>query len=263
MLCLILGNTEFPKKILETLEIKNKKYFIIDLSKKNIFRKNNNSFKLSIGQFGKMIKLMKEQKCKKVLFAGKITKPNFSSIKMDIKGFFYLPRIIKAAKLGDAAIIKIIINILKKEKITVISSVTFNPELSLKKGNYTKIKPNLLDKKDIKKGVNYLNKINSYDHTQGLVIRDGSIIKIENNHGTKKMIQSIKSKLNNTGILIKLPKKKQDLRVDLPTIGLDTFKDCRKAGLKGIIMKHKQNIFLDKEDCIKFANKNRIFINII
>ena len=263
MICLILGDTDFPKKILKNFKIKKLKYFIIDLSKKNIFKANQNSFKLNIGQFGKMISLMKEKKCKKVLFAGKIIKPDFLSIRMDIKGFFCLPRIIKAAKIGDAAIIKVIIDILKKEKINVISSIAFNPELSLKKGNYTKVKPNLKDKKDIKKGVDYLNRINAYDYTQGLVVRNRSILRIENIHGTKKMIQSITSKLKKAGILIKLPKKKQDLRIDLPTIGLDTFKDCKKAGLKGIVMKHKQNIFLDKEASIKFANINKIFIKII
>ena len=263
MICLILGDTDFPKKILKNFKIKKLKYFIIDLSKKNIFKKNHNSFKLNIGQFGKMISLMKEKNCKKVLFAGKIIKPDFSSIKMDIKGFFCLPQIIKAAKIGDAAIIKVIIDILKKEKINVISSIAFNSELSLKKGNYTKVKPNLKDKKDIKMGIDYLNRINAYDHTQGLVVRNGSILRTENIHGTKKMIQLVASKLKNAGILIKLPKKKQDLRIDLPTIGLDTIKDCKKVGLKGIVMKHKQNIFLDKEACIKFANINKIFINII
>tara|TARA_B100000767_G_scaffold19474_1_gene17793 strand:- start:414 stop:1205 length:792 start_codon:yes stop_codon:yes gene_type:complete len=263
MICLILGDTSFPKIIVESFKKKKLEYFIIDLSKKNIFKTNSNSFRISVGQFGKMIKLIKEKKCKKVLFAGKISKPNFSLIRMDIKGFFYLPKIIKAAKVGDAAIIKVIIDILKKEKIKVISSITFNPELSLKKGIYTKVKPNLKDKKDIKKGIDYLNKINAYNYTQGLVVRNGSIIIIENNSGTKKMIQSIISKFKNTGILIKLPKKKQDLRIDLPTIGLDTLKDCKKAGLKGIVMKNKQNIFLDKEACVKFANINKIFINII
>ena len=263
MICLILGDTDLPKIILKKFKIKKLKYFIIDLSKKNTFKKNQNSYKLNIGQFGKMISLMKEKKCKKVLFAGKIIKPDFSLIRMDIKGFFCLPKIIKAAKIGDAAIIKVIIDILKKEKINVISSIAFNSELSLKKGIYTKVKPNLKDKKDIKMGVDYLNRINAYDHTQGLVVRNGSILRIENIHGTKKMIQSITSKLKNVGILIKLPKKKQDLRIDLPTIGLDTFKDCKKAGLKGIVMKHKQNIFLDKWACIKFANINKIFINIV
>ena len=62
------------------------------------------------------------------------------------------------------------------------------------------------------------------------------------------------------GVLIKYPKKKQDLRVDLPTIGFDTLKDCKKAGLRGIVLKNKQNIFLEKNRCINFANKNKIFI---
>ena len=73
--------------------------------------------------------------------------------------------------------------------------------------------------------------------------------------GTKKMIQSVKKDKNNPGILIKLPKKKQDLRADLPTIGLDTLKDCKKAGIKGIVLKSKQNIFLDIKKSIEFANK--------
>jgi len=55
-------------------------------------------------------------------------------------------------------------------------------------------------------------------------------------------------------------KKKQDLRVDLPTVGLNTLKQCKVAGLKGIVLKHKKNIFLDKKRSINFANKNKLFI---
>jgi DUF1009 family protein len=51
--------------------------------------------------------------------------------------------------------------------------------------------------------------------------------------------------------------------MDLPTIGLQTLKDCKKYGLKGIVLKSKKNIILDKAECIQFANKNRIFIKII
>jgi DUF1009 family protein len=50
------------------------------------------------------------------------------------------------------------------------------------------------------------------------------------------------------------------MRVDLPTIGLNTLKQCKKAGLKGIVLKHKKNILLDKKKCIKYANKNKMFI---
>jgi DUF1009 family protein len=263
MICLIFGESNFPNKVLESIKKKKIKYLIIDLTKDNIFKDDNNSKKISIGQFGKIIKLMKLNKCKKVLFSGKINKPKLSSLKMDIKGFYYLPKIIKASKLGDAAIIKVIIDLLKKEKINVISSITFNPELSLKKGNYTKIKPNKNDLLEIKKGKAYLNKLNAHNHVQGLVIRNKKIIKIETLTGTKKMLQSITPDKIISGILIKLPKLKQDLRVDLPTIGLDTLIDCKEAGLKGIVLKHNKNILLDKKECIQYANKNNVFINII
>ena len=55
-------------------------------------------------------------------------------------------------------------------------------------------------------------------------------------------------------------KKKQDNRIDLPTVGLQTLKQCKLAGLKGIVLKHKNNIFLDKNKSISFANKNKMFI---
>ena len=57
-------------------------------------------------------------------------------------------------------------------------------------------------------------------------------------------------------------KKKQDLRIDLPTVGLKTMKQSKNAGLKGIVVKGKQHIFLDKKKCISFANKNKMFISV-
>ena len=263
MICLILGDTNFPNNILKDIKKKKIKFLIIDLSKKNSFKKNRNSYRISIGQFGKMIKLMKLNKCNKVLFAGKINKPKLSSLRMDIKGFYYLPKIIKASKLGDAAIIKVIVDILKKEKISVINPTTFSPDLSLNKGTYSRINPNKNDMLDIVEGKKYLNNLSAHDHVQGLVVRNGKIIKIETLTGTKKMLQSISPIKNKEGILIKLPKIKQDLRIDLPTMGIDTLIDCLKAGLKGVVLKHKQNIFLDKGKCIQFANKHKIFIHII
>ena len=134
MIGLFLGDTDFSKIVLKKIKKLKKKYFIIDFSKNNNFEKEKNSYRISIGKFGKIIDLIKKQKSNKVLFAGKITKPKFSTLRLDLKGIYYMPSIIKAAKLGDAAIIKAIIEILKNEKIEVISSIHFNPELTGKKG---------------------------------------------------------------------------------------------------------------------------------
>ena len=261
MIGLFLGDTDFSEIVLNKIKKLNKEYFIIDFSKNNKFKKDKNSYRISIGKFGKIINLIKEKNSKKVLFAGKIAKPKFSTLRLDLKGVYYMPSVIKAAKLGDAAIIKAIIKILNKENINVISSIFFNSELAVKSGNYTKLKPNLNDISSTKKGIFYFNKLNSLDHIQAVIVKDNSILTTEDRQGTKKMLSKIKK--NSKGILIKLPKKKQDLRMDLPTIGLHTLKDCKKYGLKGIVLKSKNNIFLDKTKCINFADKNKIFIKII
>ena len=159
MIGLIFGETDFPKYIYRKI-------------------KDKNSYRVSVGQFGKILSILKKNNCKKILFAGKVKKPKFSKLKLDLKGVYYISKIIKKSKIGDAAILREIINI-------------FN-------------------KKD--------------------------------------------------GVLVKFPKKKQDRRLDLPAIGLDTLKQCKSAGLKGIVLKHKNNIFLDKTKSIEFANKNKMFI---
>ncbi len=262
MIGLIFGETDFPKQILK--KIRNKeRYLIIDLSKNKIFKKDRFSYSVSIGQFGKIIKILKENNCKKVLFAGKVTKPRFSKLRLDLKAVYYMPRIIKSSKLGDAAILKEIINILSKEKIKTISSLTFNPELTLKKGNYTKTKPNKLDEFDIYKAIKTLNRLGKYTFSQGAVVRNKKVIAIEGKGGTQKMLKKCKSKkFRNQGVLVKMPKKKQDLRIDLPTVGLQTFKQCKSAGLKGIVLKSKLNVFLERKKCINFANKNKIFVSV-
>ena len=94
MITLILGDTKFPKLIIKKLKEKDKKFIIIDLSKKNIFKKEKNSFRFSVGEFGSMLNLIRKKGSNKVLFAGKIHKPNFSKLRLDFKGVFYMPSVI-------------------------------------------------------------------------------------------------------------------------------------------------------------------------
>ena len=78
MIGLIFGETDFPKYIYKKIKTK-KKYLIIDLTKRKIFKRDRNSFSVSIGQLGKIISILKKNKCKRILFAGKVQKPNFST----------------------------------------------------------------------------------------------------------------------------------------------------------------------------------------
>ena len=269
MIGLVLGETQFGNLIIKKLQLIKKKFVIIDISKKKIFKKNKNSYSLSIGQLGKAISILKKHGCYKVIFAGKVTTPNFSKTKFDFKAVYYLPRIMRGAKNGDVSIIKIVIDIFKREGFKIISSTFFNPELLLNKGNHTKMKPDFLNKKDMSKGKSIINDLNRRGIGQGVVIRNSQVISIEGPDGTDAMLKragiflkrfSSKNKNKRQGILLKFPKQDQDLRVDLPTVGIRTVNRCAKIGLKGIVLKANQNIFLDRSKCINLANKNKMFI---
>ena len=270
MIGLVLGETQFGNLIIKKLKLLKKKFVIIDITKKKIFKKNKSFFPLSIGQLGKALAILKKHECKKIIFAGKVTTPNFTKTKFDFKALYYLPRIIKGAHNGDASIIKVIIDIFKKEGFKIISSTFFNPELLLKKGNYTKLKPNSLNKIDMLKGKNIITDLNQRGTGQGIVIISSHVIAIEGPDGTDAMLKraSILFKRfyyqnKRQGILLKFPKRNQDLRVDLPTVGIKTVKKCAKMGLKGIVVKANKNIFLDRSKCINLANKNKMFISAI
>ena len=119
MIGLIFGETNFPIQILKKIKKKKLKYLIIDLKNTSKFKKDKNSYSVSIGQVGRIINIFKNNKCNKVLFAGKVKKPKLSKLRLDLKGIYYIPRIIKSSKLGDAAILKEIIKILNLKRIKI------------------------------------------------------------------------------------------------------------------------------------------------
>ena len=270
MIGLVLGESQLGNLIIKKLRLLKKKFIIIDISKKKIFRKNKNSFSLSIGQLGKAISIFKKLGCRNIIFAGKVAIPNFSKTKFDFKALYYLPRIIKGAKKGDTSIIKVVIEIFKKEGFKIIRSTFFNPELLLKRGNYTKMKPDFLSKKDMLKGKNIITDLSRRGIGQGVVVRNNNVVTIEGPDGTDAMLRRASILLKQfsytnkkEGILLKFPKRNQDLRIDLPTVGIKTINRCEKIGLKGIVIKANQNIFLDKSKCINLANKKRMFISAV
>ena len=270
MIGLILGDTQLGKVIIKKLKLLKIKFIIIDISKKKIFKRNKNSHSLSIGQLGKAISILKKNRCKKIIFAGRVNKPNFSKVKFDLKALYYLPKIIKESTKGDAPILKVIIKIFKNEGFKIIKSTFFNPELVLTKGNYTKIRPNNLNKKDISRGKNIVTDLKESNIGQAVVVRNGHVFAIEGSDGTDAMLHRAAILLKRfilekkkEGILLKFPKRNQDLRIDLPTVGIKTINRCEKIGLKGIVVKANQNIFLDKSKCINLANKKRMFISAV
>jgi DUF1009 family protein len=265
MLGLIVGESGLPNFVINKLLKKNIEFLILDLTKSNIYKKYKNSHSLKITELGKAISILKKNNCKNVIFIGKVERPDISLLKFDTKALFYLPRLFSAFKKGDGNILKEIIKIFKENKLNVVNSMKFTPELIFKDKSINKLKINNTDKSSISKGVKIIKSLSKFDIGQSVVINNGYVLAIEGPEGTDVTIKrslhlSKKYKLKNKSILIKFPKANQDLRIDLPTIGFDTIKNCIKANIKGIAVKRSQNIILDKDKIINLAKKNNFFI---
>ena len=265
MLGIIAGETSLPKYLINKLIKNNSKFLILDLTKSNNFKKYANSYSLKITQLGKAISILNKNNCKKIIFIGKVKRPEISLLKFDKKVFFYLPRLYSAFKKGDGSILKEIIKIFNENKIKVLNSMKFTPELVFNEKNINNIKVSNLDKTSINKGIQIIKTLSKFDIGQSVVINNGYVLAIEGPEGTDEMIKrsgylSKKLKLKNKSILIKFPKAGQDLRVDLPTLGLDTVKNCIKANIKGIAVKRSQNIILERDKIFNLTKKNNFFI---
>ena len=260
MIAIFAGTGDYPKEIIYSLKKNNKKYITINITEKRI----KNSFKIQLGQFGKILKLLKKYKVKEVIFAGYVKRPNLSNMKLDMKAISYLPHLIKAFKIGDGNILNLAKKILSKNKIKVIESHKYSKNLLLKKTATFK-KPDKLDILDAKKGKKILDNLSKFDNAQGIIIDEGYIIAIEAAEGTDNMLKRVinlnRNKKKKSGVLVKLPKKNQNLKYDLPTIGLKTVKLCIKSKLNGIFLKKNQNIFLSQKKSISLSNKNHFFIS--
>ena len=265
MLGLIVGESNLPRFLINKLLKNNVKFLILDLTKNNIYKKYKNSYSLKITQLGKAISILNKNNCKNIIFIGKVKRPEISLLKFDGKALFYFPRLFSAFKKGDGNILKEVIKIFKENKINVVNSMKFTPELIFKEKAINNVKMNSSDKSSVSKGVNVIKSLSKFDIGQSVVINNGYVLAIEGPEGTDETIKrslylSKKYKLKYKSILIKFPKANQDLRVDLPTIGLDTIKNCIKSNIKGIAVKRSQNIILDKDKIINLAKKNNFFI---
>ena len=267
MIGVIAGKGDLPKILINELKKKKIKFLLINLStKKNSYKINYN---LNITDFSKIINLLKKYNCKEVILVGKVTRPNIKEFKFNYANLKLLPKILFHLKKGDSSLIDLVINIFKKNKIKVVSCLKYLPEI--KADNFvSSVAVSNQDLADIKKGRLLLNHINSkFDVGQSIVVNKGFVVGVEAAEGTDLMLEKIveiQNKINKgllSGVLVKMPKKNQDIRVDIPTIGYKTIQNCLKSGLRGIALKKNENIFLDQEKSLKLIKQKNFFIKVV
>jgi DUF1009 family protein len=224
--------------------------------------------KVSIGEIGKQLDLLKSGGCTEVVFAGVVRRPDFSKLKLDGRGMLALPKILSAAGRGDDALLRAVVTIFEDAGYRVRGADEVVSDLLSVAGAIGAHLPSEADWIDLKHAALVAEAIGRLDVGQGAVSCGGVILAVEAQEGTDRMLErcaSLPESLrggqgSRKGVLVKRPKPIQERRIDLPTIGIGTLERAAEAGLAGIAIEAGGALVLDRPHLQARADQLGMFV---
>ena len=213
---------------------------------------------VKLGQLGKIIDFFKKEGVSKTVFLGSITKTNiFRDVRPDLKGLGLWNKInIKQ----DDAILRAVADRLEKDDIEVVASTGYVPELLFPKGILTKKKPTKDQITDIIFGWEMARSMGNLDIGQCVVVRNQTVLAVEAIEGTDATILRGGALGKEKAVVVKLRKPNQDLRFDLPAVGMKTIDSMKEVNASVLAVEAKYALFFDREAVIRAANDAGIII---
>jgi DUF1009 family protein len=207
---------------------------------------------IKLGQLGKLISSFKKDGVRKALMAGTITKTRmFGKVRPDIKGLSLLSRIVV---LHDDGILRALAAELDKEGIEIVSSIQYLPELLSPKGYLTKKRPGRKQEADIRFGWKVAKELGRLDIGQCVVVRDKTVLALEAIDGTDETIKRGGRIAGKDAVIVKVSKPDQDLRFDVPSVGLETIKVMSEVKASVLAVEAGKTLIFDKPEMLKYAD---------
>ena len=202
------------------------------------------------------------------MFAGIVKRPDFASLKLDVKGVTLLPKVISAAKKGDDALLRVLVTEFERQGFTVLGSHEVHKQLLAPEGVIAGQHPTQEQMEDIKHAARVASATGALDIGQGAVVCGGLVLAVEAQEGTDAMLdrcaalpEEIRGNVSHRkGVLVKRPKPGQELRIDLPTTGVSTVEKVAAAGLAGLAVEAGGALLLNRRHMIERAEQLGIFI---
>ena len=273
VLGIIAGSGRLPLEVAQIYSTNGKKCYIAALDPETNFnaadRFPTESFQ--VGQVGAIIEFFKKAGVVNVIMVGSLARPDLKSLRVDFEGSKLLASIMKkrifgqSKIFGDDYILKIVSNFLENKGFNIISPVEVlkftDYDSSMVAVNY----PSKKDMVDIELGIKVLKTTGELDIGQAVIVCDGYVLGLEAAEGTDNLIKrcGLLKKTKRDGVLVKMSKTGQDMRLDIPTIGPDTIFYLAENKFKGVAIERQKVMIVDLEETKKLAARNNIFVSFI
>lgn len=259
MLGLIAGNGNFPLIFTKQAKKKGEKIVAValyDETDKSIETLADKTYWINVGQLSKLIDILKKENIQKCVMAGQVKHTKLFSVKPDLKAIALLAKL--KSKTADS-ILSAVCGELLKHGIEFLPSNIYLSDFIVKKGNITKIKPAKEQTGDIEFGYKIAKEIAGLDIGQTVCVKDKSIIAAEAMEGTDECIRRA-GKITGNFTVVKVARPKQDMRFDIPVIGLKTVETLKESNAAVLAVEAGKTLVMEPAEIIKKAEEYKICI---
>lgn len=213
---------------------------------------------IEAGEFSRLVSFFKKHRVEEALMAGKVEHQRIlKKDKLDKYSSRFLTQIMEKT---PTPLIKAFIEFMGKEGIKIIEPTSFLASYFCKEGLMTETTPTPETKEDINFGMRIARKVADLDIGQAVIVKDKAVVGVEGMEGTDEAIKR-GGRLAGEGIIVaKVSRTSQDMRIDLPAVGLSTVKTLAEVQGKALCIEARKVLFFQKEEAVSLANSKRILI---
>lgn len=221
--------------------------------------------RVSIGQLGRMIASFKRAGVREIVIAGTMQRPNLVGLRIDWGFVRNLPTVLALTRGGDDSVLRRVVRFFEAHHFEVIGASDVAPALLAPAGLMTARAPSPDDEAALARAAALIAALGPFDIGQGVVAAADGIIAVEGVRGTDALLRDlgpggIAEGRGRGGVLVKLAKPGQEMRIDLPTIGPETVRGAAAAGLAGIAVGAGGAIVLERQRVGEMADAAGLFV---
>jgi UDP-2,3-diacylglucosamine hydrolase len=223
---------------------------------------------IALGQFGRFCRLAHAERCRDLVLVGGLIRPSIMQLRLDWGTLMQMPIIARSFRGGDDHLLSGIGRMFENAGFRVIGAHEVAPEITMPVGALGRLRPDAAVEDDIAHGFALVAAMSAFDVGQAAVIAGRRVLAIEAAEGTDAMLDRITTMRESdritlpagVGVLVKAPKRRQDRRFDLPSIGPDTVTRAAQAGLAGIAVVARATIVAEPHRLVEVADRAGLFV---
>ena len=221
-----------------------------------------------MGEVGKLFAALKAQAIAELVIIGAMTRPEFADLRLDWGAVKRAAGLAQLFRRGDNGLLAGLAAIIEREGVSVVGAHEIAPRLLAPIGPIGARAASEEDETDIALGARLLEALSTFDVGQGAIVAAGRVLAIEAAEGTDAMLARVAEMRANgrvrfagpAGVLVKAPKRGQDLRLDMPAIGPKTIEGAANAQLRGAAVAAGKVLILERERCAREADSAGLFV---